>query len=85
MLIRGRLAFDARFEPYPRFPRNPRLAFLPKPVEKDALVRVIHMALEPVKSKIISRIAMTSLQSSVAPRTSRSDDWFRGLRDGHNI
>ena len=25
------------------------LAFLPKPVEKDALVRVIHMALEPVK------------------------------------
>ena len=25
------------------------LAFLPKPVEKDELVRVIHMALESVK------------------------------------
>ena len=36
-------------------------------------------------SKIISRITMTSLQSSVAPRTSRFNDRFRGLRDGYYI
>jgi CheY-like chemotaxis protein len=37
------------------------------------------------KVKIISRITMTSLQSSGAPRTYLSDDRFRGLRDGYNI
>jgi hypothetical protein len=31
------------------------------------------------------RVTMTSLQSSVAPRTCRSNDQFRGIRDGQNI